>query len=178
MNSLLGVLLRQGSGILKDGVEILIGQALVRAVAQRLKGVVAFYTVLAVFALAALVFFYVLLYRFLSLRLGDIGAAAILCGANLLLAVLMLAGKALYRPKPVIAASPLAELIKSQAGGLGAGDIDFDAGIAIGQQIGKHIRKATPHIALAAIVLGLAIGARPQILGLFRRKGPPPAKKG
>jgi hypothetical protein len=178
MNSLMGFLLRQGSGILKDGAEILIGQALVRAVTQRLKGVVAFYAILAVFALAALVFLYVLLYRFLSLWLGDVSAAAILCGANLLLAALMLVGKALYRPKPVIAASPLAELIKSQAGGLGRGDIDFDAGIAIGQQIGRHIRKATPHIALAAIVLGLAIGARPQILGLFRRKGPPPAKKG
>jgi hypothetical protein len=176
MSSLWALLLRHGSGILKDGFEILIGQALVRAVTQRLKGILAFYAVLAVFGLAALVFFYVLLYRFLAVRLDDVSAAAILCGTNLLLIVLMLAGKALYRPKRVIAASPLAELIKSQIEGLGTSDVNFDAGIAIGNRIGKRIRKATPQIALAALVLGLVIGVRPQILGLFRRKEPP-AKK-
>jgi hypothetical protein len=173
MNSLLAFLLRQGGGILRDSAEILIGRALIGAVTHRLKGILAFYTVLMTFALAALVFLYVLLYRFLCLRLDEISAAAILCGANLLLIVVMLAGRALLRPKPIIAVSPLAELIKSQVDGLGTKDTDLDAGIAIGRQIGKHIRKATPQIALAAIVLGLAIGARPQILDLFRRKEPP-----
>lgn len=177
MNSLLGFLLRQGSGLLKDGVEILIGQALVRALTQRLKGFLIFYSALGVLVLIALIFFYVLVYRLLSVRLDDVSAAAILCGAHLLLIVLMLVGKALYRPKPVIAASPIAGLIKSHAGGLAKSELNFDAGIAIGQQIGQHIRKATPHIALAAAVLGLAIGARPQLLGLFRRKRPP-MKKG
>ena len=173
MNSLLAFLLRQGGGILKDAAEILIGQALIGAVTQRLKGILAFYSVLAVFALAALVFFYVLIYRFLSSRLDDVSAAAILCGANLLLIALMFAGRALFRPKPVTVTSPLAELIKSQVEGLGSSDVNFDAGLAIGHQIGKHIRKATPQIALAAVVLGLVIGVRPQVLGLFRRKERP-----
>jgi len=177
MNGLLAFLLRHGSGILRDGAEILIGQAFIRAVTQRLKGVLAFYAVLMMFALAALVFFYVLLYRFLCLRLDSVSAAAILSGANLLLILAMLAGRAIFRPKPVIAASPLAELIRSRVGGLETKDMNFDAGIAIGSQIGNHIRKATPQIALAALVLGLVIGVRPQILGLFRRKEPP-AKKG
>jgi len=176
MNSLLAFLLRHAGGLLKDGAEILIGQALIRAVTQRLKGIIAFYAVLAIFALAALVFFYVMLYRWLALRLDDVSAAAIVCGADLLFIALMLVGRALFRPKPIVTASPLAELIRSQVEGSGTKDMNFDAGIAIGNRIGRHIRKATPQIALAAVVLGLVIGARPQILGLFRRKEPP-AKK-
>jgi len=152
MSGLIAFLLRNGSGLIRDGAEILIGQALIRAVTQRLKGLLLFYAVLAVFALAALVFLYVLIYRFLSLRLDDISAAAILCGANLALIVLMLAGRALFKPKPVVTASPLVELIKSQAGQLGADikDKDLEAGLAIGAEIGRHLRKATPQIALAA----------------------------
>jgi hypothetical protein len=179
MSGLLAFLLRNGAGLLKDGAEVLIGQALIRAVTQRLKGILLFYAVIAVFALAALVFFYVLLYRVLSSQLGDVGAAAILCGTNLLLILLMFTGKALFRPRPVsvTAASPIVELIKSQVEGISTKDMNFDAGIAIGNQIGKHIRKATPQIALAAAVLGLVIGVRPQILGLFRRREPPAKKR-
>jgi hypothetical protein len=178
MNSLLAFLLRSGAGLLKDGAEVLISQALIRAVTQRLKGLIVFYVILAAFALAALVFLYVLLYRFLASRLGDVSAAAILCGANLLLVVLMVAGRAVFRPKPIVesAASPIVALLKASAEGLGGKDLNFDAGIAIGHEIGRHIRKATPQIALAAVVLGLVIGIRPQILGLFRRREPP-AKK-
>ncbi len=179
MSGLVAFLLRSGSGLIRDGAEILIGQALIRAVTQRLRGFLLFYSVLAVFALAALVFLYVLVYRWLSLRLDDVSAAAILFGANLALIVLMLVGRAIFKPKPVVAASPLVELIKSQAEQLGADikDKDFEAGLAIGAEIGKHLRKATPQIVLAAAVLGLVIGIRPQILGLFGRKEPP-AKKG
>ena len=179
MSGLITFLLRNGSGLIRDGAEILIGQALIRAVTQRLKGFLLFYAVLVMFALAALVFLYVLIYRFLSLRLGDVSAAAILCGANLLLIALMLLGRALFKPKPVVTASPLVELIRSQAGQLGAEikDKDFEAGLAIGAEIGRHLRKATPQIALAAAVLGLVIGIRPQILGLFRRREPPAKKK-
>jgi len=179
MTSLLAFLLRNGSGLIRDGAEILIGQALVRAVTQRLKGLLLFYAVLGVSALAALVFLYVLIYRFLSLRLDDISAAAILCGANLALIVLMLVGRALFKPKPVVTASPLIELIRSQAGQLGADikDKDFEAGLEIGAEMGRRLRKATPQIALAAAVLGLVIGLRPQILGLFRRREPPAKKR-
>ena len=77
MNSLLAFLLRNGVGLLRDGAEVLIGQALIRAVTQKLKGLIIFYAVLAVFAMAALVFLYVLLYRFVAQRLDDVSAAAI-----------------------------------------------------------------------------------------------------
>src|ERR1700744_2811061 len=179
MSGLIAFLLRNGSGLIRDSVEILIGQALIRAVTQRLKGLLLFYAVLAIFAAAALVFLYVLIYRFLSLRLDDISAAAILCGANLALIALMLVGRALFKPKPVVTASPLVELIKSQAGQFGTNikDKDFEAGLAIGAEMGRRLRKATPQIALAAAVLGLVIGLRPQILGLFRRREPPAKKR-
>src|SRR5882757_303412 len=130
MNSLLAFLLRSGAELLKDGAEVLISQALIRAVTQRLKGLIVFYAILAVFALAALVFLYVLLYRFLASRLDDVGAAAILCGANLLLIVLMVAGRAVFRPKPIAesAASPIVALLKAYAEDPGGKDLNFDAG--------------------------------------------------
>ena len=182
MNSLLAFLLRNGAGLLKDGAEVLISQALIRAVTQRLKGLVVFYAVMATFALAFLIFLYVLLYNLLASWLGDVSAAAILCGVNLLLILLTVAARAVFRPKPVAvsAASPIVELLKAHTGelaeGLSTKDLNFDAGIAIGNQIGRQIRKATPQIALAAVVLGLVIGVRPQILGLFRRREPPARK--
>jgi hypothetical protein len=169
MNGLVAFLLRYGGGLLRDGAEILIGQALIRTVTQRLKGFLLFYAVVAIFALAALVFLYVLIYRWLSLRLGDVSAAAILCGANLLLVAFMLAGRALFRPRRVAAASPLAEVIRAQAGHLGIDPQNghFEAGLAAGAELGRHLRKATPQIALAAAVLGLVIGLRPQLLSLL-----------
>ncbi len=66
---------------------------------QRLKGISPFYAVVAVFAVAALVFLYVLLYRFLASRLDDISAAAILCGANLLLIALVVRGTGDFQAK-------------------------------------------------------------------------------
>lgn len=172
MSGLVGFLLRNGSGLVRDAVEALIGQALIQTVTQRLKGILLFYAAIALFALAALVFFYVLVYRLLSARLGDINAAAVLLGANLVLIGLMFAGRAIFKPKPAVAASPLAELIKSQAGqfGVAATDEHFEAGLALGSEIGRRLRKATPQVALAAAVLGLVIGIRPQLLGLFGRR--------
>ena len=174
MSGLLGFLLRNGGDLLKDGAEVLIGQALVRAVTQRLKGILLFYSVIAILAVTTLIFLYVLLYQALSSRLDHVSAAAIVVGANLLLIGLMLAAKAIFKPKPVVSASPVAEIIKSQFGHLGAeiGDKDLEAGLAIGAEIGHRLRKATPQIALAAAVLGLVIGIRPQILGLFSRREP------
>lgn len=171
MNSLLMFLLRNGGGFLREGAEIFIGQALARAATQRLKNILAFYAVLAVFTVAALAFFYILLYRWLSIWTNEQSAAAILCGANLLLIAALFAGRALFRPKaPISSGSPIVDLIKSHTDGLGAKDMNFEAGIEIGSQIGRQLRKAAPQIALGAAIVGLIIGVRPQILGLFRRR--------
>jgi hypothetical protein len=178
MSGLLSFLLRSGGGILRESAEMFIGRALMRNAVRRLVGLVALYAALAVFALAALAFFYVLLYRWLSVRLGEESAAAILSGANLLVIALILIGRALFRQRtPKGLTSPLGDLTKSHVsglgtGGLGTGNADLEAGIAIGSQIGRQIRKAAPEIALVAALAGLIIGVRPQILGMFRRRGP------
>ena len=77
MSGLLGFLLRNGSGLIKDGAEMLIGQALVRTVTERLKGILLFYSVIFVLALASLIFFYVLIYRLLAARLDDAQLASL-----------------------------------------------------------------------------------------------------
>ena len=171
MSRLLSFLLRSGAGILRESAEVYIGRALVRRAVQSLLGFVLFYGALAIFALAALAFFYVLIYRGLSSRLGDESAAAILSGANLLLIASILLGRALLRRRPKQSLnSPLGGLARSLTEGLESDDVDFETGLAIGQQIGQRIRKAAPEIALAAALLGLIIGFRPQILGGLRRR--------
>jgi hypothetical protein len=169
MNGLIAFLTRYGGGLLRDGAEILIGQALIRTLTQRLQGILLFYAAITGFSLSAIVFLYVLIYRWLSLRLDDVSAAAILFGANLLLVALMLAGRALFRPRRVAPASPLAGLIRAQASQLGRDTKNghFEAGLAAGAELGRHLRKATPQIALGAAVLGLMIGLRPQLLTLL-----------
>lgn len=186
MGSLLSFLLRNGGGILRESAEIFIGQALIRAATERLRNLLIFYAVLLLFALASLAFFYVLLYRWLATRMDDTAAAAIMFGANLFLIGAMLIGKALMKPKaPELPNFPVLELIKSQLGGFTSaapgtkpvvGQPDgshFQAGMAIGQQIGQHVRKAAPKIALGAGLLGIVIGFRPQLLGLFRSRKKP-----
>ncbi len=169
MNALLSYLLRSGGGILRESAELLISQALVRAATQKLRGILLFYGALSVFALASLMFFYVLLYRWLSQMVGDIGAAAILLGVNLLLIAIMLLARSIVSARtPARSNSPLAEMIKSHAEGMGASSGSFSAGMEIGGQIGEQVRKAAPQIAIAAAVLGLAVSL------LYRRQPPKP----
>jgi hypothetical protein len=173
MSGLLSFLLRNGSGLLRESAEVFIGQALVRAGTRKLKGILLFYAVLSVFALAALAFFYVLLYRWLALHMDDAPAAGIMCGANLAMIALMLVGRAVIKPRArTLSSSPVLEMIKSRAEGIGASAGTFEAGMAIGSQIGKTIRKSAPKIAVGAAILGLLIGVRPQMFGLFRRRQP------
>ena len=165
MNSLLSLLLRSGGDILRDSAELFIGKALVRAATQRLKGILFFYATLSLFALASLTFFYILIYRGVALLIGDVGAAAVLFGANLLVIVVMLVARAILKARaPATPVSPVLDLIKAQVATASAGN--FGAGMQIGDQIGKAIRKATPQIAIAAVVVGLAIS-------LLRRRQPP-----
>ncbi len=171
MSGLLSFLLRSGAGILRESAEAYIGRALIRRAVQSLVGLILFYGALTIFALAALAFFYLLLYRWLSALLGDVNAAAILTGANLLLIVLIILGRAVFRRRPKQSLnSPLEGLARSMTDGLEAGEVDFETGLAIGKQIGRRIRKAAPEIALAAALLGVIIGLRPQILGGLRRR--------
>jgi len=153
MNGLISLLLREGLGAF-------VGGRILREGIRRLVGLIAFYVVIAILSLATLVFLYVLAYRWLSDDLGEQSAAAILAGGNLLLMGLALLVRSATRHK----ARPPAT---------GSGNAGFDAGLALGRSLSRELRKAAPLVALAAAVIGLVIGARPEVLEAFRKR---PAK--
>jgi hypothetical protein len=129
---------------------------------------IALYAAAGLFALAALAFAYVVAYDLMAPRVGDWQAAAILVGVNLLIVLIILAARSGMvkggRRKP---SRPPLGLSAPATAATAAG---LDAGLALGGKIGGKIREAAPQIVLAAGVLGLLIGLRPQLLGLFQRK--------
>jgi hypothetical protein len=120
------------------------------------------YGIIAILGLASLAFFYVFAFHRLATALGDDSAAAILCGANLLLIALILIGRAvkrsLGRPQPRRAAAEGREPSGS----------DLESLLTIGVGVGKRLRENAPAAALVAAVIGLAIGARPELLDLLK----------
>ena len=116
------------------------------------------FVALAIFGLAALVFFYLFVYRWLSMRLDEESAAAILCGANLLLIALVLGIRA------ISAASRRGEA-KHEA------NADLHAIMDIGAGLTERLREKAPTAALVAVIIGLAVGARPELLDIFKSSG-------
>src|ERR1700752_3243921 len=76
-----------------------IAESVVRPAGKRLAGTVAVYGVVAVLALAALAFLYVVLDRLIAERLGELWAAAILLAANFAVILLIFAARAIVRPR-------------------------------------------------------------------------------
>ncbi len=144
--------------LLRERVGAYVGRHVLRQMLNRVIGTIVFYAVLAVLALAALAFLYVLIDRWLAAEFDQESAAAILVGGNLVLIALALLGRRLSRPG------------SGRSSVIGLSKPDLDAGIALGQRLAKELRKAAPGMALAAAVIGLAIGARPEVLQLLRRR--------
>ena len=170
MIGLLLSLVRTGLGMVVEG-------ALIKEVVRRAISAVILYVVIGVFAIAAFVFAYVFLYRLLAVRIGDEGAAAALCGGNLLIIALILIGRAVLRSRRRPAVAPNPVLGALMGGAAMAGGPGLEAGMEIGRRVGarvrRGVRKAAPGMAIGAALLGLVIGLRPQILGIFRSKTPP-----
>jgi hypothetical protein len=167
MIGLLLSLVRTGLGMVVEG-------ALIKQVVRRAVSAVILYVVIGIFAIAAVVFAYLFLYRVLAVRIGEEGAAAALCGGNLLVIAIILIGIALLRPRRRVAPNPL---LGALAGGVDlASGPGLDAGIAIGRRlratVKRTVRKAAPGMTVAAALLGVIIGIRPQTLGFFRSKTP------
>jgi hypothetical protein len=152
MNKLAAMLVREGLGRVAGNQ--------IRKSLRKLVAIIVYYAIMAVLALAALAFLYVLIYAWLAQAIDPESAAAILVGANLLAIGLMLIARAALRRRrphaPLIVNAPIA-------------DPAMQAGIALGQNIGRKLRQVTPQIVIAAAVIGLIIGARPGVLRLFRR---------
>jgi hypothetical protein len=144
----LGLGLIAGGDFLKNGIRRAIGAAILYAAA-------------ALFALAALIFAYVFLDRWLTRVLDDdVGAAAILAGANLIIVAFLMIARAMAGRTP---------RRKSPQPGL-LNNANLEAGIAVGAALSGRLRKAAPTVALVIGVLGLALGARPELLNLFKTK--------
>jgi hypothetical protein len=108
----------------------------------------------AMLGLASLIFFYIFAFKWLAAALDEVQAAAILCGANLLLIALILGVRAAAASRRRRAAerAPSAEL---------------QALLEIGLGLEQRLREKAPAVALAAIIVGFAIGARPELLDIL-----------
>ena len=94
MNKLLGSLLR-------DGLAVAAGNQIRKSI-RRMGGSWRITPWVAVFALAALAFLYVLIYDWLAQRLDPLSAAGILFAGNLLVAIVMIVARRLSKPRPAL----------------------------------------------------------------------------
>jgi hypothetical protein len=151
LSGLLSFLIRQAPGLL-------VSRELIRQSIRRLVATIAIYAVVAILAVISLAFLYVLLYDWLcDGRDGKIAASIIVGGNLVVIGVILLVRTILRRRTPPRknVAQALMEQVKPEAA------------LAAGMAIGRKIRKAAPKIAIGAGVIGLVIGFRPQLLGLF-----------
>jgi hypothetical protein len=151
--------------LIRGAITFLPVEALIKSSAKRFVGALIIYAVIALLGLAALISFYVFLYYWLAAQMGDSRAAAAICGGNLLLIAVILIGKTLLRSK-------VRSRLSAGKPEFGSLQPELEAGIALGHDLGKKIRKSAPEIALAAAILGVVIGLRPQILGILKRRSP------
>ena len=175
MSGLLSFLIKSGGGLLRESAEAYIGGVLVRKTIHELVRAAIVYILVGVFSTIALVFLYIFLYQWLSSRLDGMSAAAILCGANLLMIAAVLLAQWLRKNRAKL--EPRASgggLLGSLQGHPLLDPDNLDAGIAMGMEVGKKLRKAAPQIALAAGIIGLIVGVRPELLNLFGGRGGKP----
>ncbi len=178
MSGLLSFLMKSGGGLLREGAEAYIGGVLVRKTIHEMVRAAIVYVLVGVFSIVALVFLYIFLYQWLRDRLNGESAAAILCGANIMMIAVVLLVQWLRKNRTKL--EP-----RTSTGGLLGGlqghpllDPDnLDAGIAMGMEVGKKLRKAAPQIALAAGIIGLIVGVRPELLNLLGGRGGKPKDK-
>lgn len=174
MKDILSILLRGGLGLVVEGAELYVGRAVATRLKQRMEGLLAFYFALAVLALAASIFLYILLYQWLSSRYDGHAAAAILLSVNLFLIGLLVLIRVLSPRRPGSGTGSRAgDILETLAGGGEPDDPELKAAFALGRRIASRVRKSAPDIAVGAALLGLAIGLRPELLDLLRGRTRP-----
>ncbi len=144
--------------LLREWAMVAIGREIASRTIRRASETAALFVLLAVLGLAAIVFFYIFVYRWLSVRLDEESAAAILCGANLLLIALILGIRA-------ISAALGHRHARHEAGS------ELGALMDIGLGLEERLREKAPTAALIAMIIGLAVGARPELLDILKPSG-------
>jgi hypothetical protein len=179
MNGLISFLMKSGGGLLRESAEAYIGGVLVRKTIHELVRAAIVYILIGAFSLVAVIFLYIFLYQWLADRLDGKSAAAILCGANLVMIAVVLLVQWLRKNRTKLEPRASAGGLLGNLQGHPLLDPDnLDAGIAMGMEVGKKLRKAAPQIALAAGIIGLIVGVRPELLNLLGgRDGKPKDKR-
>jgi hypothetical protein len=148
--------------LLREGATLFISREIVKRSTERAIGTIALGAVLAILSLAALAFLYLFLFRLIAADRGEEAAAAILCGGNLLLIALILIGRSLLH---ATGRRPAKARTNSPPGLTGA---DIEAALALGRGLEGRLREVAPEATIVAAILGLAVGARPELLDLLR----------
>ncbi len=179
MSGFLSQILRSTFSILVNTAEIYIGSALVKKAKERLVGLIALYALLTVLSLAVVTFFFIFLYRWLSVRVNGEYAAAILCGASLFVIIAILIWRKLsQRRRKIPERRAIGGLVETLASVLEAQDPNLEAGLALGRRLRDKLKNVTPELVIAAVLVGLIIGVRPEVLGSFHREDPESKKTG
>jgi hypothetical protein len=146
--------------LLREWAIVAIGREIATRTLRRASEAALLFVLLTILSVAAVVFFYLFAYRWLSARLDGESAAAILCGANLLLIGIILGVRA-------ISAALTRGEAKREASAELRGLMDIGLGLE------ERLREKAPTAALVAMIVGLAIGARPELLDIFKPSGKP-----
>jgi hypothetical protein len=123
------------------------------------------YLLIAIFAIAALCSLYGAIWRLIAHATDELAATWIMLGINLALALLVYVIYRIYHSSVTRAASGRVQAARHEvlAGG-STMKLAFEAGRAAEAGLRGHAKT----LVVTAIVLGLAIGARPELLGVRR----------
>jgi hypothetical protein len=125
------------------------------------------YSLIAIFAIASLCYLYGALWWSFAEATDEITASWIMLGVNLALILIVFVIFRLYCSSVKRAASGRAQTARAD---VLAGGSTLQMAFQAGRAAESGLRKNAKSIAATAIVLGLAVGARPELLGLGRRR--------
>jgi hypothetical protein len=125
------------------------------------------YALIIVFAIASLCYLYSAIWMVIVKSTGPLTATWIMLGANVVLILIVFVSLRIYRRSVMRAAKRRAET--ARIGALTTGS-PLQMAVQAGRAAESGFRANAKTIAATAIVLGLAVGARPELLGLVRRR--------
>jgi hypothetical protein len=125
------------------------------------------YALITVFAIASLCYLYSAIWMVIAKSTGPLTATWIMLGVNVALILIVFVIYRIYRGSVMRAAKRRAE---SARVGVLAGGSPLQVAVQAGRAAESGLRANAKTIAATAIVLGLAVGARPELLGLARRR--------
>ncbi|MDB5366389.1 MAG: hypothetical protein JWM77_2316 [Rhodospirillales bacterium] len=125
------------------------------------------YALIAVFAVASLYYLYSAIWLLIAEATDPLTATWIMLGVNIVLILIVFVSFRIYRSSVMRAAQGRAQTARAD---MLAGGSSLQMAFQAGRAAESGLRANAKAIAATAIVLGIAIGARPELLGLARRR--------